>query len=109
MAIKTNLVVDQGTNFVYNIYLIDAAGDPFPLVDYTANSQIRRSYTSASYATMNVAINEVGGIITLSMNSDITGSLSNNRYVYDLELTSNTGIVSRIVEGYVSVNLGVTR
>ena len=109
MAIKTNLIVDQGTNFVYNVYLIDAAGDPFPLVDYTANSQIRRSYTSSSYATMNVAINESGGVISLTMNSETTGSLTNNRYVYDLELISNTGIVSRIVEGYVTVNLGVTR
>jgi FlaG/FlaF family flagellin (archaellin) len=109
MAIKTNLIVDQGTNFVYNVYLIDSAGDPFPLTDYSANAQIRRSYTSYSYATMNVDINEAGGVLTLSMNSTTTGSLTNTRYVYDLELTSNTGIVSRIVEGYVSINLGVTR
>ena len=109
MSIKTNLVVDQGTNFVYNVYLIDSAGNPFPLVDYTANSQIRRSYTSSSYATIDASINATAGIITLSMNSSTTSTLSNNRYVYDLELTSNTGIVSRIVEGYVSVNLGVTR
>jgi hypothetical protein len=109
MAIKTNITVDQGTNFVYNVYLIDAEGNPFPLTDYTANAQIRRTYTSYSYATMNVAITDVSGLITLTMNSSTTGALTNTRYVYDLELKSNTGIISRIVEGYVSVNLGVTR
>lgn len=109
MAIKTNLIVDQGTNFVYNIYLIDSAGDPFPLTDYTANAQIRRSYTSSSFATMNVAIVEQSGLITLTMNSSTTSTLTNNRYVYDLELKSSSDIVSRIVEGYVTVNLGVTR
>jgi hypothetical protein len=29
--------------------------------------------------------------------------------VYDVELISNTNITSRIVEGFVTVNLGVTR
>ena len=109
MAIKTNLIVDQGANFVYNVYLIDAAGDPFPLTDYTANAQIRRSYTTYSYTTIDASINAVAGIITLTMNSSTTGSLTNNRYVYDLELKSDAGIVSRIVEGYLTVNLGVTR
>jgi hypothetical protein len=109
MAIKTNLIVDQGANFVYNIYLIDSAGDPFPLTDYTANAQIRRTYTSYSYATMNVAITQASGLITLTMNSSTTGSLTNTRYVYDLELKSSANVVSRIVEGFVTVNLGVTR
>jgi hypothetical protein len=109
MAIKTNLIVDQGANFVYNIYLIDSAGDPFPLTNYTANAQIRRSYTSYSYTTMNASINAVAGSITLTMNSSTTGSLTNNRYVYDLELKSDTNTISRIVEGYLTVNLGVTR
>jgi hypothetical protein len=109
MAIKTNLTVDQGTNFVYNVHLIDAEGNPFPLTDYTANAQIRRSYTSSSFATIDAAIDESTGLVTLSMNSTTTGSLTNTRYVYDLELTSNTNVVSRIIEGYVTVNLGVTR
>jgi hypothetical protein len=58
---------------------------------------------------MNASINSVAGAITLTMNSSTTGSLTNNRYVYDLELKSNTNTISRIVEGYLTVNLGVTR
>lgn len=109
MSIKTNLSVDQGSNFVYNIYLIDADGNPFNITGYTANAQIRRTYTSYSYATMNTAISGTSGLITLSMNATTTANLTNTRYVYDLELKSSANVVSRIVEGTVTVNLGVTR
>jgi len=108
MAIKTNLTVDQGATFVYNIYLIDVDGNPFDITGYSGNSQIRKTYTSTSYTTMNVAITGASGLITLSMNSVTTANLASSRYVYDLELSSNN-VTSRIVEGYVTVNPGVTR
>lgn len=108
MAIKTNLIVDQGANFVYNIYLVDADGNAFDLSGYSGNAQLRRSYTASSYTAMNVAITGVTGLITLTMNATTTANLTNNRYVYDLEVSSNN-VVSRIVEGFVTVNPGVTR
>jgi hypothetical protein len=109
MSIKTNLTVDQGSNFVYNIYLIDADGNPFNITGYTANAQIRRSFTSYSYTTVNTAITGASGLITLSMNAATTSNLTNTRYVYDLELKSSANVISRIVEGTVTVNLGVTK
>jgi hypothetical protein len=109
MAIKTNLIVDQGANFVYKIYLIDQEGLPFSISGYTGNAQIRKSYTSSGFSTMNVAITGNTGLITLTMNASTTANLNFTRYVYDVELISNTNITSRIVEGFVTVNLGVTR
>lgn len=109
MSIKTNLIVDQGSNFIYKVYLVDTDGLPFPITGFTGNAQIRKSYTSSSYTTMDVAIDSGSGVITLSMNAATTANLKQNRYVYDLQLTGNTGIVSRIVEGFVTVNPEVTR
>lgn len=108
MAIKTNLVVDQGANFIYNIYLIDEDGNTFDITGYTANAQIRKTYTSTSYTTITAAVSGGDGLIALSMNAATTSLLTNNRYVYDLELSSNN-VVSRILEGIVTVNPGVTR
>ena len=108
MSIKTNLTVDQGADFIYNIYLIDASGNPFDISGYSGNSQIRRTYTSNSYVTMNVAITGNTGLISLSMNASTTSNLTYNRYVYDVELANNN-VVSRIVEGFITVNPGVTR
>jgi len=108
MSIKTNLTVDQGANFIYNIYLVDTDGNPFDLTGYTGAAQVRRTYTSNTYNTINVDITGNSGLIALTMNAAITANLVNNRYVYDLELTSNN-VVSRIVEGFITVNPGVTR
>lgn len=108
MAIKTNLIVDQGADFVYNVYLIDQNGDPFDITGYTANSQLRKNYTSTTYSTIDVAVGNTNGLITLSMNSATTANLTNSRYVYDLELHANN-VTSRILEGIVTVNPEVTR
>lgn len=108
MAIKTNITVDQGANFAYNVYLVDTDGNPFNLTGYSANSQIRKTYTSTTFNTINTTVNATAGSITLTMNSVITSNLSSTRYVYDLELYSSN-VTSRIVEGFVTVNPGVTR
>lgn len=108
MAIKSNLTVDQGANFIYNVFLVDTNGNPFDITGYSGNAQIRKTYTSTNYTTMNVTITGNSGLVTLTMNSATTANLSFNRYVYDLELTSNN-VTSRILEGFVTVNPGVTR
>jgi hypothetical protein len=108
MAIKTNLIVDQGADFVYNVYLIDSNGDPFDITDYTANAQIRKTYSSTTYNTINVSTGGNTGLVSLSMNAAVTANLTNNRYVYDLQLHANN-VTSRILEGIVTVNPEVTR
>ena len=108
MAIKSNLTVDQGANFLYNVYLIDANGTAIDISGYTGNCQIRKTYTSTTYNTMNVAVTGASGLVSLTMNSTVTANLTSTRYVYDLELTSNN-VVSRILEGTITVSPQVTR
>jgi hypothetical protein len=108
MAIKSNLVVDQGANFIHNVYLIDSNGDAFDITDFTANAQIRKTYTSTTYNTINVTLGGNTGLVTLSMNAAVTANLTNSRYVYDLQLHANN-VTSRILEGIVTVNPEVTR
>lgn len=108
MAVKTNLTVDQGANFVYNVYLVDEDGNVFDVSDYTGAAQLRKSYTSSNAVSMNVSISGAEGLVTLTMNSTTTSTLNQNRYVYDVELTANN-VTSRIIEGFVTVNPGVTR
>jgi hypothetical protein len=108
MSIKTNFTIDQGANFIYNIYLIDEDGNIFDIDGYTGAAQLRRTYTSSNSVSMNVSIDGAAGLISLTMNATTTSALSQLRYVYDLEITANN-VTSRIVEGFVTVNPGVTR
>ena len=104
MASKTHLVIDQGTTYSTDLNLTDDNGDALILTGYTANSVIKKWYTSSNSIAFNTAINTTSGVITLSLTSNVTANMVPGRYVYDVNITeTNTGTVSRIVEGYVTV------
>lgn len=109
MATKANLVIDQGTTFSTDLTLTDENGDPLNLNGYTANSQIRKWYTSSNAAvTFSTSINTQIGVISLSLTANQSGNLTAGRYVYDVEINNGTE-VSRVVEGIVTVTPQVTR
>jgi hypothetical protein len=109
MATKSNLVIDQGSTFSADLTLTDENGDMILLWSYTANSQMRKWYTSANPAAIfTTSINSESGTITLSLTANQTSNLVAGRYVYDVEI--NDGVeTSRIVEGIVTVTPQVTR
>jgi hypothetical protein len=109
MATKANLVIDQGTTYSTDINLTDENGDPLNLSGYSANSQIRKHYTSSNSVVFSTTINATAGVITLALSANQTSNIVSGRYVYDIELTDASNSVSRIVEGIVTVTPQVTR
>ena len=110
MATKANLVIDQGTTFSTTLNLTDENGDILQLGGFTANSQIRKWYTSSNSVSFVTAINIDSGTITLSLNANTTNNLVAGRYVYDVEITElSTNAVSRVVEGVITVTPSVTK
>jgi len=109
MATKANLVIDQGATFSTDMTLQDVNGDYLQLGGYVANSQIRKWYTSSnSAAVFAVSTNSLNGTLTLSLTANQTSNLDAGRYVYDVILSSGP-VVSRVVEGIVTVTPKVTR
>ena len=110
MAIKANLVIDQGTDFSATIDLVDTDDEVYNLTGFTVASQMRKNYASASAAaSFTASHNTTGGQITLSLSNSITATLEPGRYLYDVEITSAGGNVTRVVEGIVTVTPGMTR
>ena len=87
--------------------MTDAAGDPLNLGGYTAKSQMRKWYTSTNAITFNTSINTSNGSITLELDANVTATICPGRYVYDVDVTDTISI-TRVVEGLVFVNPGVT-
>lgn len=108
MAIKANLTIDQGTDYQTSITLTDVDDNVVNLSGYTANAQIRKTYTSSNAVNFTVSLIAATGEVALSLTDTQTSNLVPGRYVYDVLLTS-TGITTRIVEGIVTVTPGVTR
>lgn len=109
MATKANILIDQGSTYTTDLNLTDENGDALNLSGYSANSQIRKHYTSSNSVTFSTSVNAIAGIITLSLTANQTSNLISGRYVYDVELTDASNSVSRIVEGIVTVTPQVTR
>jgi hypothetical protein len=111
MAVKANIVIEQGTSFSTDIDITDAAGARVDLTNYTANSQIRKHFSSSSAtATFTCTTGGTNGTVTMVMNYANTAGITDGRYVYDLSLentSANTKL--RAVEGIVTVTPRVTQ
>ena len=109
MAIKANIVVDQGTDFLTIVTVQDQDGNLIDLTGYTGAASMRKSYSSLTAVNFSVGINESTSEVSLSLTSNTTNNIVAGRYVYDCELTTNTGVRSRLIEGIVTVTPQVTR
>lgn len=110
MAAKANLKIDQGSDYATSITLTTDDGTPVYLFDYTGKAQIRKYYTSTTAVDFDVDIEANTGVVTLSLDANTSNNMDFGRYVYDVELTDGyTGLISRVLEGIVTIKPGVTR
>lgn len=109
MAIKANLFIDQGASFSTTVSITDTNGDVIDLTGYEGAAQMRKSYTSSTAYDFSVSVANTLGTVTLSMSANATANIAGGRYLYDVELTDTSGIVSRVFEGIVTVNPNITR
>lgn len=110
MAIKANLLIDQGADFSTIITVTDDNGTAVNLSGYTGAAQMRKHYTSPTAYSFTVTVsNSSSGEVTLAVNSSYSNTIPAGRYVYDCELTDGSGIKSRLVEGIATITPQVTR
>lgn len=108
MAARVNIVIDQGTTFNTTYSFTDDNDEPIDFTTFSANSQMRKSYSSNTAYTFTVGLAN-NGVITLFMNSATTSTITAGRYMYDLEVQDTNGTRSRLVEGMVTVTPEITR
>lgn len=103
----------QGANFDYQLTWT-VAGSAVNVTGYSARMQVRQYADST--ATVLSLVNGTGitlggtaGTIALSAVATATSAVEAGQYVYDLELVSGAGYVTRLVEGNFVVYAEVTR
>ena len=111
MAIYANINIDQGSDFLSVITVEDTTGNVVNLTGYTAAGQVRKSNRANTFsATFGASITQpTQGKISVTLPASTTNGMKFGRYVYDVEITSSVGSVSRVIEGQVEVMPGVTR
>lgn len=110
MAGYVELTLEQAATYNTVININGADGSPQNLANYYANSQMRKSYYSSTAYDFDVIITDAyDGQITIGMSAANTANLRPGRYVFDLTTTSPTNVVTRVIEGIVTVTPGVTK
>lgn len=110
MATKSNIVIDQGSDLSLQVSCTNSAGEVFNLSNYTAACKLRKHWSSnTAYTITSTITGATLGEITLSANNTVTTAIPPGRYMYDVEVTSNTGTVTRVLQGTATVTPEITR
>lgn len=106
----------QGATFDYSLSW-STGGTAVNLTGYSARMQVRDSYDAGTAIVSltsgtGITLGGTAGTILLELSATSTAALDgtpNTQYVYDLELVSGAGYVTRLVEGRFYVYPEVTR
>lgn len=109
MAVRGNLVIDQGTDYEVTIDVRTVNSGLANLEGYTSYAQMRKYYTSSKYYEFDTSVETANATVVLSMSANVTNIIPHGRYVYDCEVVSPDGIRTRLVEGIVTVTPQATR
>jgi hypothetical protein len=116
MAVTYNTTIDQGADWYINFVYENPNGTPVNITGYTAALQMRTSplakttvLSLTSTGGGGLTITGATGTIAAHATAAQTTAITNGRYAYDLEITSGSGIVTRLVQGTIEVSPQVTR
>lgn len=106
----SNFTINQGETWAADLFVEDSDGNAFSLSGYTVASQLRRLPASSGYynITSNVTY-AASGQITLSLTANETSAINYGEYMYDVEITSSGGDVTRILQGTITITPEITR
>jgi hypothetical protein len=110
MATIADLDIDQGSDFNVEIQLENDNGTLMNLTDFQVYSQFRKSYGSVIGYSFNASVvNGIQGKIRLTLLGTASSNIKPGRYIYDVEIISELGVKSRVVEGIVTINPEITK
>ena len=108
-----NLTFPQGATWELSLTWTDAAGDAIDVTNYSARMQARNGYDGDAVLSLTsgsgITLGGTAGTIDLSVDAATTAAIGAAQYVYDLEVESSGGVVSRVVQGTFTVTREVTR
>lgn len=110
-AANYNLTIDQGSDYALSL-VVKEDGAVKDLTGYSARAQMRERKHSVDVAaqfTCTIA-SPLSGEVVLTLSNSSSTSLAAGTYFYDLELyTDADALVTRLLEGKVTLRQEVTR
>ena len=101
-----NITIEQGTTWSIQLQVDQPSGTDVDLTNYTFDAKIAKSYYDESPVSMTTAlVNATEGSFTLTLSAAQTSALdSNSKYIWDVDMTSPGGVVTRLLQGRATVS-----
>ena len=118
-----SFIIEQGATFTRVFKYKDENGAPVDLTGYDVRMQIRSSYGSDILASLtsgsgdfvvSVPPDAAEGVtdknqIKLTISANNTAAYTFDQALYDIELESGTGVVTRLLQGKIKLSREVTK
>jgi hypothetical protein len=115
MAQYEEITIDQGADAVIELHLTNTDGSVKNLAGHSFAAKMKKTYTSTDSDTTTFTtsiLNSTNGIAKLSLTNTQTDALKAGRYVYDVEMSHDSGgstLIERVLEGMITVTPSVTK
>jgi hypothetical protein len=114
-----NITIEQGSDLNIPIIMRESDGSPIDLTDYTAHMQIRSApggtiYDELTTANSRITIEDFSYLgtthwrIILHFPNATSSAYSFTNGVYDLEIEDDSSVITRLIEGKVTISPEVT-
>jgi hypothetical protein len=113
MAGLKNWKVDQASNFIFTIQYKDPNGNPINLTSFDVRMDIKSTPGSKKILASciigdGLEVDPEIGRIDVNVSANKTKLIAYPKSAYDLVIESPSGIITRLLEGYLEVSRAVT-
>jgi hypothetical protein len=112
MARNVDLNLDQGTDTVFQLELIDSDQEPMDLTGFRAEASFTRNIESGTRTNIKTEIPYpvTDGYLHLTITGDSSETIKATRYFYDVNLIdSASSIKERVMQGTLTIDPAVTK
>jgi hypothetical protein len=105
-----NINIEQGSTWSLRLEIDSSVDVDMDLTGYTLASKIGKSYYDPDPISMTTAyVSQSEGIFNISLSATQTNALdAAHEYIYDVEITSSTGVVTRMIQGRATISPSIT-
>ncbi len=108
MSAQYNITVNQNADF-RRAFQIKENSVVLDITNYVFSGRLKANINESTYVDFTCAIeNATSGTFSVNLTDTVTGGMSPGTWVYDIIMTTDAGVKTRLIQGNAFLKQGVT-